>query len=159
RIRDGLGLSVAMEIDPEDYYDYQFVRPVITTDPDGVRRISWPGVRLYAPSSPTDDGGVHVLLGAEPSRGWQTFAAEIVELVDEFELDIVVFLGAMLADVPHSRPIGVHATSEGAELREILGLTRSHYEGPVGILSVLAAAFEAVGIPSLSVWASVPHYV
>jgi len=157
RLRDEYEPRAAFEIDPEDYYDYQFARPVIGTDADGVRRITWPGVTLYAPTKGAD--GVHLLLGTEPSRGWQTFAAELMELVDEYELDVVVFLGAMLADVPHSRPIGVHASSEGTELREILGLPRPQYEGPVGILSVLAAAFEEVGIPTVSVWASVPHYV
>src|SRR5690606_26024892 len=108
RLRDELGLVAAIELDPEDYYDYQFARPLIATGPDGVRRITWPGVALYAPAD-RSAGGVHVLLGTEPSRGWQTFAAEIIELVDEYEVDVVVFLGAMLADVPHSRPIGVHA--------------------------------------------------
>ena len=161
RIRDELGLVEVAAIDPEEYFDYQFSRPVISTGADGVRTITWPGVTLYAPAASEPAGGevVHLLLGTEPSRGWKTFSAEIIELVEAFELDIVVFLGAMLADVPHSRPIGVHATSEAAEVRDILGLPRSQYEGPVGIISVLAAAFEIVGIPSVSIWASVPHYV
>jgi len=157
RLRESFEVVPVADVDPEAYFDYQFSRPMITSEPDGSRRIVWPSVTLYAPAN--DSHHVHLLMGTEPSREWQTFAEEILERAGELDLDIVVFLGAMLADVPHSRPIGVHATSDAAEVREILGLARSQYEGPVGIISVLAAAFEEAGLPSISVWASVPHYV
>jgi predicted ATP-grasp superfamily ATP-dependent carboligase len=107
----------------------------------------------------TDASRIYLLTGTEPSRGWKTFTGEIMEAVDAHEIDGIVFLGAMLADVPHTRPISVFMSSEDAELRTQFGIERSQYEGPVGILSVLGAAAEALGVPSLSIWASVPHYV
>jgi predicted ATP-grasp superfamily ATP-dependent carboligase len=100
-----------------------------------------------------------VLLGTEPSRGWKTFAAEVLDAIETADVSAVVFLGAMLADVPHTRPISVFASSENAAVRDRFELERSTYEGPVGILSVLSDASERAGIPTLSIWASVPHYV
>jgi predicted ATP-grasp superfamily ATP-dependent carboligase len=108
---------------------------------------------------PNDDAKVHLLIGTEPSRGWKTFTAEIVDAMETFEISGVVFLGAMLADVPHSRPISVFVSSENVKVREQFSIERSSYEGPVGILSVLADAAAKAGIPAISIWASVPHYV
>src|SRR5690606_26454591 len=102
---------------------------------DGDRVLLWPGVSVYAP---TDGGEIHLLLGTEPSRNWRSFAAEIVELIEDRDITAVVFLSAMLADVPHTRPISVFMTSENPLVRQTLELERSSYEGPVGILSVLA---------------------
>jgi predicted ATP-grasp superfamily ATP-dependent carboligase len=104
-------------------------------------------------------GRIHVLLGVEPSRRWQSFTTEVMEMIEDREIDSVLFLGAMLADVPHTRPIGVMATSQNERARAELNIERSHYEGPVGILSVLGIALEKAGIPSVALWASVPHYV
>jgi len=159
RLRDHLGLEPIAELDPEDYFDYQFSRPVATIGPDGARRILWPGVTLFAPGADDDDSGVHLLLGTEPSRMWKTFAAETLELVQDADIDFVVLLGAMLADVPHTRPISTFASSESPEVRSAFGVERSTYEGPTGILGVLADAFQTAGIPAVSIWASVPHYV
>jgi hypothetical protein len=107
-----------------------------------------------------DNGSnVYLLLGTEPSRGWKTFTHEILDVIESNDITSVVFLGAMLADVPHSRPISVFTSSENADVRKSLGLERSGYEGPVGILSVLGDAAEKAGIPTMSIWASVPHYV
>ena len=100
-----------------------------------------------------------MLLGTEPSRAWKSFTAEILEVIEDLGIEAVVFLGAMLADVPHSRPISVFSSSENSGVRSQLGLERSSYEGPVGILSVLGDTFERAGIPTVSIWASVPHYV
>lgn len=162
-IRDQLDLQVVTELEPEDYFDYQFNRPTVSIDEAGDRVLEWPGVTLYGPgpqSIPTGSGlGVHVLLGTEPSRGWKTFAAEVIDLLETADVSAVVFLGAMLADVPHTRPISVFASSENAAVRDRFELERSTYEGPVGILSVLGDAAERAGIPTLSIWASVPHYV
>src|SRR5690606_6376294 len=112
---------------------------------DGSRRIVWPGVTMYAPAERSSiDGpgpGVHLLLGTEPSRMWKTFAAEVVEFAQDAEIEFVVFLGAMLADVPHTRPIATFASSEHAEARTAFGIERSSYEGPTGIIGVLADAF------------------
>lgn len=156
-LRDQLGLVPIVEVEPEDYFDYQFNRPVSTFDEKGERVIAWPSVVL---SGPVDGGdGVHVLLGTEPSRGWKTFSEEVLDALSVAGVERIVFLGAMLADVPHTRPIAVFASSENSSVRERFDLERSSYEGPVGIISVLADAAERAGIPTVSIWASVPHYV
>ncbi|MET0989624.1 MAG: PAC2 family protein [Glaciihabitans sp.] len=148
------------EVDPEDYFDYQFNRPTVAQAEDGTRGIIWPSVTAYGPTEVTGPGSnVYLLLGAEPSRGWKTFTSEIVEVIEDAEITGVIFLGAMLADVPHTRPISVFVSSENSEVREDLSIERSNYEGPVGILSVLSDAAERAGVPTMSVWASVPHYV
>lgn len=155
-VRDQLGLVERLEVEPEDYFDYQFNRPTISTDEAGRRVLEWPSVTLWAP---VDGEGVHVLLGTEPSRGWKTFAAEIVDALEVAGITGIVFLGAMLADVPHTRPISVFAGSDNPDVKDFWALESSTYEGPVGILSVLSLVAEQAGIPTLSIWASVPHYV
>ncbi len=167
-LKDLLEAEPIFEVDPEDYFDYQFNRPTSVLDEQGARQLVWPGVTIYGPSTGTpassDEGGrspddVFLLLGQEPSRGWKTFTAEIVDALETADIGGIVFLGAMLADVPHTRPISVFTSSENALVREEFGVERSSYEGPVGILSALAEAAEKAGIPTLSIWASVPHYV
>ncbi|MCU1406870.1 MAG: carboxylate--amine ligase [Glaciihabitans sp.] len=160
-LKDQLSVYPIAEVDPEDYFDYQFNRPTITADEDGNRGIVWPSVTAYGPTTPAAAPGanVYLLIGSEPSRGWKTFTAEIIEMIEDAEITGVVFLGAMLADVPHTRPISVFVSSENAAVREAFGIERSTYEGPVGILSVLSAAAEQADIPTVSIWASVPHYV
>ena len=171
-----LELSEITRVDSELYFDYQFNRPVISTGDDGRRTVDWPGAALYGPPSAplpglpdlsADDdsedrvrgGNIYLLLGTEPSRSWKAFTAEIVDAALAADVGGIVFLGAMLADVPHTRPISIFTSSDNAELRAELGVERSSYEGPVGILSVLALGAEAAGIPTMSIWASVPHYV
>jgi predicted ATP-grasp superfamily ATP-dependent carboligase len=102
---------------------------------------------------------VYLLTGTEPSRGWKTFTEEIFEVIEDAEITGIVFLGAMLADVPHTRPISVFTSSDNPAVRESLGIERSSYEGPVGILSVLSDAADKAEIATVSIWASVPHYV
>ena len=178
-LSERLGLVEIAAVDPELYFDYQFTRPNIVQGDDGSRRIEWPGAALLGPAIPAetdaaasappidDDERVtgpgadtlHVLLGAEPARSWKSFAAELVDQALAADVEGVILLGAMLADAPHTRPLSVFASSENRELRDRLGLDRSTYEGPVGILSVIADQAERVGIPTVSLWASVPHYV
>jgi hypothetical protein len=160
-LRDQLEVYPIAEVDPEDYFDYQFNRPTVAADEEGTRQIVWPGVTIYGPTQPDSAEGaaVYLLLGTEPSRGWKTFTEEILEVVEDAEITGVVFLGAMLADVPHTRPISVFTSSENGAVREALGVERSSYEGPVGILSILGDAAEKADIPTVSIWASVPHYV
>jgi hypothetical protein len=155
-VRDQLGLVPRLEIEPEDYFDYQFNRPSVSTNDAGERVLEWPSVTL---SAPVDGGGVHVLLGTEPSRGWKTFSGEIIDAAEAAGVTGIVFLGAMLADVPHTRPISVFVGSENAAVQDFWHVEASSYEGPVGILSVLGVAAEKAGIPTLAIWASVPHYV
>lgn len=163
-ICERLNADVIGTVDPEDYYDFQFTRPTVSYDSDGNRVIAWPSTDLCAPAvevvaADPNMGRIHVLLGVEPSRRWQAFTSEIMEMIEDREIDSVIFLGAMLADVPHTRPIGVMATSQNERARTELEIERSHYEGPVGILSVLGLALEKAKIPSVALWASVPHYV
>jgi len=176
-LKDQLDLYPIAEVDAEEYFDFQFNRPTSTQDEDGNRMLVWPGVTMYGPTqqrrkkvrrlaedaqldmSADNGSNIYLLLGSEPSRGWRTFTAEIMATVHDTRISGIVFLGAMLADVPHTRPISVFVTSENAAVRGQLGVERSSYEGPVGILSVLGQAAEAAGIPTVSIWASVPHYV
>jgi len=161
-------LEPVAELDGERYVDYQFTRPQVSHDDDGARVLVWPRIQLWGPPGAAgrvaadedgDEAEVWVLVGAEPSRSWRGFAAEVVDLVDVHDLSAVVFLGAMLADVPHTRPISTFVSSDSDEVRAELQVERSSYEGPVGILSVLADATARAGLPTVSVWASVPHYV
>lgn len=151
-------------VDPEDYFDFQFSRPMLELDGDGNRVLSWPGCELLQASPekiaerPELDR-LYLLLGTEPSRRWLSFAAEILEMVQDREIDAVVMLGSMLADVPHTRPMQVFKSSVNEELMERYAIEPSTYQGPVGILTVLGQSFESEGIPVLSLWGSVPHYV
>ncbi|UOE45093.1 PAC2 family protein [Agromyces larvae] len=166
---DRLGLVEIAAVDPEVYYDYQFNRPTVVSGDDGVRRIEWPGAALLGPGGLRDDGEdavtgpgaavLHVLLGAEPARSWKSFASELIDAALAADIDGIVLLGAMLADAPHTRPLMVFASSENPDVRASLGVERSSYEGPIGILTVLADQAERAGIPTVTLWASVPHYV
>lgn len=173
-LKDLLELSEITRVDSELYFDYQFNRPVISTGDDGRRTLEWPGAALYGPveaplpgvpesrdraESGSNGGNIYLLLGTEPSRSWKAFTAEVIDAALAADVGGMIFLGAMLADVPHTRPISIFTSSDNAELRAELAVERSSYEGPVGILSVLALGAEAAGIPTMSIWASVPHYV
>ncbi len=163
-IAEQLQMNTLDAVDPEDYYDFQFSRPMVELDANGNRIISWPGCELLQSSSEklTENPALqnlYLLLGTEPSRRWLSFAGEIMEMVQDRDIDYVIMLGAMLADVPHTRPMQVFRSSQNESLQELFDLEPSRYEGPVGILTVLAQAFEAEGIPVLSLWGSVPHYV
>jgi hypothetical protein len=176
-LKEALDLYPVAEVDPEDYFDYQFNRPSVAIGDDGNRVLLWPGVTIYGPTRPhagrgasiaadaelevsaANEANIFLMLGTEPSRGWKTFTQEVFEVLEDNDIRAIVFLGAMLADVPHSRPISIFTSSENAAVRAEFGMERSSYEGPVGILSVLADAAEKAGIPTMSIWASVPHYV
>lgn len=156
--------DVVASVDPEDYYDFQFTRPTVSYDADGARSLEWPGTEMCIPSPEAIAENpilskITVLVGTEPARRWKSFAAEVMEMVEDREIETVLFLGAMLADVPHTRPIGIISTSQNEHARQALGIERSQYEGPVGILSVLGIELEKAGIPAVALWASVPHYV
>ena len=159
-VSESLQCQVAAEVDAEDYYDFQFTRPSVSFDEQGDRELSWPGTTLMI-STDKDPAlsRFSVLIGTEPARRWKSFTAEILEMIEDREIDAVIFLGGMLADTPHTRPITVSATSQNERVRTALNVDRSSYEGPVGILSVLAVALEDIGIPTLALWAAVPHYV
>jgi len=146
-------------VDPELYFDYQYTRPQIATDGDGKRIMRWPEATILRPVKSTRSTQLWLLTGVEPARAWQAFAGEFVDVALREDITGFVALGSMMSDVPHTRPISVFAGSDSEQVRSTLGLERSTYEGPVGILSVLSHAADAAGIPSASLWASVPHYV
>jgi len=151
-------------VDPEDYYDFVFSRPTVTSDVEGTREISWPGAEILRASKDKIDenprfADIFLLIGNEPARRWKTFCAEIMEYVEDCEIDRVLFLGAVPSDSPHTRPIKISKSSQSAQIRQQLGIEPSDYEGPVGIISILAMSLEQAGIPALALWAPVPHYV
>jgi hypothetical protein len=146
-------------VDPELYFDYQYTRPAVSMDAEGSRVLSWPETTLLRPAQQTRGTQLWLLTGVEPARAWKAFASELVDFALAEDITGFVALGSMMADVPHTRPISIFAGSDSEALRTDLGLERSSYEGPVGILSVLAHVAEGAGIPAASLWASVPHYV
>lgn len=152
------GRKVA-SIDPDLYYDFQFTRPIVRRTASGERRIKWPTTKLTRCSVPGTDVDVVFVHGVEPSYRWRAYTAELLAHATEQDVDCLILVGALLADVPHSRPIPVTATSEDDGIREALNTEPSQYEGPTGIVGVLSELASLAGIPTVSLWAAVPHYV
>lgn len=144
--------------DPQDYYDFQVNRPVIERDDDGVRRLQWPGTITYAATMPS---GRRALLvrGLEPSFRWPDFVQELLESARNAGVVEIYLLGALLADVPHTRALPAKATSSSIRVRRTLALRESSYEGPIGIVGVLDTMAAEDGFEPISIWVSVPHYV
>ena len=149
--------EVVAALDPEDYYDFQVNRPRVLLE-GGKRRISWRTTRVLVATDTPLGRDVVLVQGVEPSFRWRAFAIELMELAQATDVSMVITLGALLADVAHSRPIPVSATSDSEDTRHRHDLEMSTYEGPTGIVGVLADAATQVGIPSVSAWAAVPHY-
>lgn len=141
-----------------DFYDLQVTRPTVERDDDGVRQIRWPGLEVLVGEMPS---GRRVVLmrGDEPSHRWKAFVTELLAKAAELGCTDVIVLGALLADVPHTRDLPVSATSSSPQVREAFDLVESEYEGPTGIVGVLEAVAASMGFGTLSLWASVPHYV
>ena len=157
-VEDLWGGEPFCDIDPEEFYDFSEVRPTVHFDGAGERQIEWPQNQL---SHATVRDGLEVitLLGIEPQLKWRTFCAQITRLATDLDVQLVVVLGALLAEVPHTRPTPVYGTAYTQKLADELSLTPSSYEGPTGIIGVLHDAFRATGIPSASLWAAVPTYI
>jgi proteasome assembly chaperone (PAC2) family protein len=154
-----LGATRFARIDPEDFIDFQATRPKIRLIEGRTRRIDWPEVEIYEARIPRAPRDLILLSGAEPSMRWRSFCRLIVDLAEALGTQMVVTLGALLADVPHSRPVPITGLSSDEGLVERVGLSASSYEGPTGIVGVLHAACQEAGVPTASLWASVPHYV
>lgn len=154
-----LGARRFAKIDPEEFYDFQAARPVVKLVDGETRQIVWPAVEIYEARVPRAPRDLILLVGTEPSMRWRTFTKVVVELAEALGTQLVVTLGALLADVPHSRPVSVTGLASDPVLISRLGLTKSSYEGPTGIIGVLHAACQQDGLPSASLWAAVPHYV
>lgn len=147
------------ELGSEDYYDYQVNRPTVGFDEGGARAVTWPATRVSHARIPGTERDVVLLRGIEPSMRWRAFTEEILALSRDLGVQMVVTLGALLADSPHTRPIPVSGTASDAAVGRSLDLEQSRYEGPTGIVGVLQDACGGVGIPAVSIWAAVPHYV
>ncbi|HTJ75759.1 MAG TPA: PAC2 family protein [Acidimicrobiales bacterium] len=158
-LRDRWSARPIASIDPEDFYDFTSTRPHVRLTNGGARKIDWPANEFSVAPLPGTSRDVVVLLGHEPQLRWRTFSQQVVGVATELGVEMVVILGALLADVAHTRPVRITGTAADDDLIVRLGLGRSSYEGPTGIVGVLHDAFGAVGIPSASLWAAVPHYV
>jgi proteasome assembly chaperone (PAC2) family protein len=158
-LAEAWGAEVVHELDPENYHDFQVNRPQISTDDDGERILTWPGTTISVARTPVSGRRVVLVRGIEPSMRWRSYCAEVLEHAERLGVGTVVCIGALLADVPHSRPIPVQVTSEDPRVQALLAVEGSDYEGPVGIVGVLAVAARRAGLHSISVWAAVPHYV
>ena len=145
--------------DPEDYYDFQVNRPSIKVDERVVREIIWPNTVLFEVSTPHLDNDFLIVKGIEPSMKWRTFATELLDIADDYEVSMSITLGALLSDTPHTRPITVTGSGAHPDVAGRLGIEISKYEGPTGIIGVLQDAAHQRGIDAVSLWASVPHYV
>jgi proteasome assembly chaperone (PAC2) family protein len=156
-LRSQWGARRFAEIDPEEFYDFQVHRPTVRLIDGATRRIDWPTNRFY--SARVNDRDAVVFMGVEPNVRWRTFGATILQVCADLGVELLVTLGAFLADVPHTRPAPVNAASEDPDWLERVGVFPARYEGPTGIVGVVSAAAARAGIPTLSLWAAAPHYL
>ena len=148
-----------VEIDDEAYYDYQVNRPVIRQIDGVTRELVWPSMRISHCRPPGSDRDIVLMHGVEPNMRWRTFCAELLAIADKLNVDTVVILGALLADTPHTRPVPVSGAAYSPDSAKFFGLEETRYEGPTGIAGVFQDACVAAGIPAVTFWAAVPHYV
>jgi hypothetical protein len=151
--------TLVATLDPEDYYDFQVNRPIVSYNPGGDRRLTWPATQITVSRIGDIERDLVLLRGVEPNIRWRQFCRELVGVADELGIKQIVSLGALLADVPHTRPIPISATATDSEVAARFELDEPRYEGPTGIVGVFADACQALGLPTMSVWAAVPHYV
>jgi proteasome assembly chaperone (PAC2) family protein len=158
-VATSLDAELVASVDPEDYFDFQSTRPTISMDEGQTRRIDWPENNLYAVQIPSADRDLVLLDGTEPNLRWRTFSETIATVADTLGIEMVITLGALIAEVSHTLPVPITGLASSAELVEELELERSNYEGPTGIVGVVHDLCRQSGIDSASLWAAVPHYV
>jgi proteasome assembly chaperone (PAC2) family protein len=146
-------------IDPEEFYDFTVTRPTVRPTAGGGRLLEWPCIEVLAARVPAGAHDVLLLRGVEPQLRWRTFCQAVVSIVDTMGAELAVVLGALLADVPHTRPVRVTGNSSDRDLARRAGFSASTYEGPTGIVGVLVDALRQANLPAASLWAAVPHYV
>jgi proteasome assembly chaperone (PAC2) family protein len=151
--------ELVAEIDPEEFFDFTSTRPQAEIDDDGLRHIVWPTTSIYSATLPGDAGDALLVIGTEPQLRWRTFCAQVTGVAQELGCRLVVILGALVAEVPHSRPVPVVGTVSDPALQADLGLRPSTYQGPTGVVGVLSAACRDAGLAAASLWAAVPTYV
>ena len=159
-INDQVGVvpELIADIDPEEFYDFQVNRPLVDIDESQIRSLTWPGTQIFGLATPNFDFDFIIVRGVEPSMKWKTFTHDLLDLADDLEVQMIITLGSMLADAPHSRPITVTGSGAHPDLAKRLGVEVSRYEGPTGILGVIADACIHRGIDAISLWAAIPHY-
>jgi predicted ATP-grasp superfamily ATP-dependent carboligase len=146
-------------IESEEFYDFQANRPCVRYDDSGKREIAWPTVEVFEAPAPRAPRDLVLVQGVEPSMRWKAFSRQLIDLAEALGVQVVVSLGALLGDVPHTRPVALTGHASDPALVERLGMQTSTYEGPTGIVGVLHSACVDAGLPSASLWAGVPHYV
>jgi len=145
-------------VESEDFYDFQVNRPVVTIDDSEIRSITWPSTQVFGMAIPSMDRDLIIVTGVEPSMKWKSFTSDLLDLADDLEVSLIVSLGSLLADTPHTRPITVTATGSHPSIANRLGVSVSKYEGPTGILGIIQDGCMRRGIDAISLWAAVPHY-
>jgi proteasome assembly chaperone (PAC2) family protein len=158
-IAGSLDAELIARVDPEDYFDFQSTRPTISMEEGQTRRIDWPENNFAAALVPTADRDLVLLDGTEPNLRWRTFSETIATAADALGVELVVTLGALIAEVSHTLPVPITGLASSQELVDELELERSSYEGPTGITGVVHDLCRQTGIESASLWAAVPHYV
>jgi proteasome assembly chaperone (PAC2) family protein len=146
------------ELDPEEFYDFQVNRPIVALSDGETRKIDWPTTRFSVATPPGSDRDVLLVRGIEPSMRWRTFCESLLEVCHSLEVTQIVLLGALLADVPYTRPLPVTGSASDLATIERYHLTPNRYEGPTGIVGVLQDACTKAEIPAISFWVHVPHY-
>ena len=158
-IADSLDADLIAQVDPEEYFDFQSTRPTISLDEGQTRRIDWPENNFFAVHIPAAERDLVLLDGTEPNLRWRTFSETIATVADALGVEMVVTLGALIAEVSHTLPVPITGLASNSDLVEELELERSSYEGPTGIVGVVHDLCRQSGIDSASLWAAVPHYV
>ena len=146
------------EVESEDYYDFQVNRPVVSIDDSEIRSITWPSTQVFGMAIPSMDRDLVIVTGVEPSMKWKSFTSDLLDLADDLEVSMIVSLGSLLADTPHTRRISVTGTGAHPSIANRLGVSVSKYEGPTGILGIIQDGCMRRGIDAISLWAAVPHY-
>jgi len=158
-LSSSLRASRFARVDSEEFFDFQANRPSIRFTRTSLREIEWPGVEMLEAKAPKAPRDLVLVQGVEPSMRWRAFCTQVIDLAEALGVQLVVSLGALLADVPHTRPVALTGHASDPALVERLAMHTSSYEGPTGIVGVLHTACIEAGLPSASLWASVPHYV
>lgn len=146
------------EVESEDYYDFQVNRPVVSIDESEIRSLTWPTTQVFGMAIPSMNRDLVIVTGVEPSMKWKSFTSDLLDLADDLEVSLIVSLGSLLADTPHTRPISVTGTGAHPSIANRLGVSVSKYEGPTGILGIIQDGCMRRGIDAISLWAAVPHY-
>jgi proteasome assembly chaperone (PAC2) family protein len=158
-LQDVWAAEAVCAIDPDEYYDFQVNRPHVQLEDGETRRITWPTTRFSIARLPGEERDVVLVRGLEPNMRWRGFCEELVAVARELDVELVVTLGALLADSPHTRPVPVSGTASDPAVARAMGLEPSRYEGPTGIVGVFQDFCAKAGVPAVSFWAAVPHYV